>query len=97
MHVLGMGIVGIRLYARILTSDAAKPDELADNLVDEINCYMPRATPSEQQLLFQLACEIHEAFGDAFERVDDLSYRFQALDLVNGLLSKARELRQLGL
>ncbi|WP_018748602.1 hypothetical protein [Chitiniphilus shinanonensis] len=70
---------------------------MADNLVDEINCYMPRATPAEQQLLFQLACEVHEVFGESFERVDELSYRLQAVDLVNDLLSKARELPQLGL
>ncbi|UXY16366.1 hypothetical protein N8I74_04925 [Chitiniphilus purpureus] len=91
MHVLAMGRIGIRLYARILTGEASHPQDLADHVVDEINCYLPQALPSEQQMLFQLACEIHDIFTDAFERVDDLAVRHEAIELVNELLSQTRE------
>ncbi|WP_148714521.1 hypothetical protein [Chitinolyticbacter meiyuanensis] len=92
MHMLAMGPIGIRLYARILTAEASRPDELADHVVDEINCYLPRASSEEQVMLFQLACETHELLGDAFERVDDLAVRRQVIDLLSNVIQPVRAL-----
>lgn len=89
-QLLALGVIGVRLYDCILTSAARCPESLADQVVDEINNYLPRATLREKNLLFHLSCDIHESFSLSFGDIDSLEKRLSMLDLVNVLLSRAR-------
>lgn len=91
-QLLALGVIGVRLYDCILTTPATYPDELADHIVDEINNYLVRATPREKAVLFHLACDIHEALGKGFDRVEGLEKRKAVVRLVNILISHARAL-----
>ncbi|GHD69281.1 hypothetical protein [Jeongeupia chitinilytica] len=90
-QLLSLGMFGVRLLDRILTAPAVLPHELADDLVDEINYYLPCTHGREQKMLFQLACELHEALDEAFTRVDGLAARHSAIGLVDALLGQARD------
>ncbi|AOY01389.1 hypothetical protein [Jeongeupia sp. USM3] len=87
-RLLSLGMFGVRLLDRILTAPAVLPHELADDLVDEINYYLPCTYGREQRLLFQLACELHEALGEAFTRVDGMAARRRAVALIDALLAR---------
>ncbi|BCL77308.1 hypothetical protein JHS3_30440 [Jeongeupia sp. HS-3] len=90
-QLLSLGMFGVRLLERILTAPAVYPHELADELVDEINYYLPCTQGREQRVLFQLACELHEALDEAFTRVDDPASRQSTIGLVDALLSQSRD------
>ncbi|SMC18163.1 hypothetical protein SAMN02745857_00494 [Andreprevotia lacus DSM 23236] len=90
VQLLSLGAIGVRLMDRILTARATFPDELADHIVDEINCYLPRAGDREQALLFHLACDIYEALDENFERVDSRETRKTVLGIMNVLIERAR-------
>jgi hypothetical protein len=90
--LLGLGVIGIRLYARILTAPATYPEELADHIVDEINCYLSRATDSEKQILFHIACEIHDALAHAYPRVNSPEVRQDIISMMSILLCRAKAL-----
>ncbi|MDR3411453.1 MAG: hypothetical protein P4L87_11020 [Formivibrio sp.] len=89
-QLLALGVIGVRLYDCILTSSATYPEELADNIVNEINNYLDHATPREKVLLFHLACDIHEALSLGFHRIDGLEKRQSVLRMVCVLISRAR-------
>ncbi|KPC49149.1 hypothetical protein [Amantichitinum ursilacus] len=91
-QLLSLGVVGVRIYERILTSPALYPGELADQVVDEINSYLLRANEREKVLLFHLACEVHEALGDIYARVDDPETRQSITLLMDVLIRRARDL-----
>ncbi|MDR3430159.1 MULTISPECIES: hypothetical protein [Silvimonas] len=91
-QLLSLGLIGVRLYDRILTSSAIYPGELADHIVDEINMYLLRANEQEKVLLFHLACEVHESLDDIYARVDDLETRQSISLLMDVLIQRAREL-----
>ncbi|WP_432722205.1 hypothetical protein R0381_001814 [Jeongeupia wiesaeckerbachi] len=90
-QLLSLGVFGVRLLDRILTAPAIYPHELADDLVDEINYYLPCTHGREQRMLFQLACDLPEALDEAFSRVDGLAARQRAIGLVDALLNQARD------
>lgn len=88
--LLSLGVIGIRLYARILTAPATFPEELADHIVDEINCYLARASGREKLVLFHLACDIHEALARAHPRVDSPEVRQDVVSLMGILICHAK-------
>ncbi|XZG69975.1 hypothetical protein ACTSKR_15220 [Chitinibacteraceae bacterium HSL-7] len=90
MHMLAIGPIGVRLYARVLTAPAVCASELAEHLVDEINCYLPRATSDELALLYPLACELPDWLVQHYDLVADLSVRRAILDDLNRLLGQSR-------
>ncbi|KAF0813936.1 hypothetical protein IGB42_01615 [Andreprevotia sp. IGB-42] len=94
VQLLSLGVIGVRLMDRILTAKATFPDELADHIVDEINCYLPRAGEAEQALLFHLACDVYEALDDNFARVDSRETRKTVLGIMNVLIQRARGLER---
>ena len=90
--LLSLGVIGVRLYDRILTSPATYPDELADHVIDEINCYLSRASLREKALLFHLACEVHETFDRSLVRTVCLRDRKEAIRLLGLLIVRAKAL-----
>ncbi len=90
IQLLSMGVIGVRLLDCILTSSATHPDELADQIVNEINHYLVKAPLSEKPLLFHLACEVHEALSDRFGRIDSLQVRRDVANMMGLLIYRAR-------
>lgn len=91
-QLMSLGVIGIRLYARILTAPATHPDELADHIIDEINCYLMRASAKEKALLFYLACETHETLSRALRTAGTMRDRKEAILQLNLLIAHARAL-----
>ena len=90
VQLLSMGVIGVRLLDCILTSRVTYPDELADQIVHEINHYLASAPLNEKPLLFHLACEVHEALNDRFDRIDSLQARRDIADVMGFLVFQAR-------
>ncbi|WP_410498880.1 hypothetical protein [Chitinibacter sp. S2-10] len=90
IHLLSLGVVGVRLLDRILTAQATYPEELADQIIDEINQYLCRAPENEKALLFNLACEIHEALSNRFGRVDSPQARQDVSQMMGLLIYRAK-------
>ncbi|AMC35696.1 hypothetical protein [Janthinobacterium sp. B9-8] len=89
-QLLALGVIGVRLYERILTSQAQYSNELADHVVDEINYYLPMAPLKEKTLLFHLACEIHVALEECDEKINTIAGRHQAAVIVAGLIAQSK-------
>ncbi|WP_047393321.1 hypothetical protein [Chitinibacter sp. ZOR0017] len=90
IQLLSLGVIGVRLLDRILTSSATYPEELADQIVDEINVYLGRAREEEKSLLFNLSCEVHEALADRFGRVDSPQARQDVAQMMGLLIYRAK-------
>jgi hypothetical protein len=90
IQLLSLGVIGVRLLDRILTASATYPEELADQIVDEINLYLDRAPEAEKALLFNLACEVHDALADRFGRVDSTQARLDVARMMGLLVYRAR-------
>ncbi|MCB5196745.1 hypothetical protein [Deefgea salmonis] len=90
IQLLSLGVIGVRLLDCILNSRAIYPDELADQIVNEINHYLVSAPMREKPLLFHLACEVHEALSDRFGRVDSLQVKRDISNMMGLLIYRAR-------
>ncbi|QLG88234.1 hypothetical protein HQ393_17385 (plasmid) [Chitinibacter bivalviorum] len=90
IQLLSLGVIGVRLLDRILTSNATYPEELADQIVDEINLYLSRAPEAEKPMLFNLSCEVHEALSDRFGRVDSPQVRLDISQMMGLLVYRAK-------
>lgn len=94
-QLLALGVIGVRLYERILTSPAQYSYELADHIVDEINYYLPMAPLKEKTLLFHLACEIHAALEECDEKISSLDGRHQVAVIVSRLIAQSNRFSHL--
>ncbi len=90
IQLLSLGVIGVRLLDRILTAKAIYPEELADQIVDEINQYLSRAPESEKTMLFNLACEVHDALSDRYGRVDTPQVRLDISHMMGLLIYRAK-------
>jgi hypothetical protein len=90
IQLLSLGVIGVRLLDRILTARAIYPEELADQIVDEINQYLSRAPESEKTMLFNLACEVHDALSDRYGRVDTPQVRLDISHMMGLLIYRAK-------
>ncbi|WP_157669949.1 hypothetical protein ABHF33_13545 [Chitinibacter sp. FCG-7] len=90
IQLLSLGVIGVRLLDRILTAKAIYPEELADQIVDEINQYLSRAPEAEKAMLFNLACEVHEALADRYGRVDAPQTRLDISQIMGLLVYRAK-------
>ncbi|WP_373974890.1 hypothetical protein NT239_14850 [Chitinibacter sp. SCUT-21] len=89
-QLLSLGVIGVRLLDRILTAKALYPEELADQIVDDINLYLSRAPDAEKAMLFNLACEVHEALAGRYGRVDTPQTRLDISHLMGLLVYRAK-------
>ncbi|WP_028455580.1 hypothetical protein [Chitinilyticum litopenaei] len=96
LQLLAMGVIGVRLYDRILTAPARYPEELADQLVDEIHAYLPRASLEEKEILFLLVRDMHDVLARRFCEVSEPLARRQIAFLLGEMLQRARRLARHG-
>ncbi|WP_028452215.1 hypothetical protein [Chitinilyticum aquatile] len=96
LQLLAMGVVGIRLYDRILTAPARLPDELSDHIVAEIHDYLRVATLPEKEVLFLLARDVHDMLNRYFLTVDDPAVRRQIAGILGEMAARARRLSRHG-
>ncbi|MBE9610505.1 hypothetical protein [Chitinilyticum piscinae] len=92
LQLLGMGVIGIRLFDRILTAEARQPDELADQIVAEIHDYLPVASPLEKEILFLLVRDTHDILSRYFCSVESLAVRRQVASVIGEMAVRARRL-----
>jgi hypothetical protein len=94
-QLLALGVIGVRLYERILSSPAQYSNELADHIIDEINYYLPMAPLKEKTILFHLACDVHAALEVCNEDINSRSGRNQAAVIVSGLIAQSKKFSHL--
>ncbi|AZN36985.1 hypothetical protein [Iodobacter ciconiae] len=94
-QLFALGVIGVRLYERILTSPVQDSNELADHIVDEINYYLSTAPFKEETLLFHLACEVHAALEDNCSVINTTAGRHEAAVIVSGLIAQSKKFSHL--
>ncbi|MDW5415951.1 MULTISPECIES: hypothetical protein [unclassified Iodobacter] len=90
-QLLALGVIGVRLYERILISPVQYSDELADHIIDEINYYLPMAPLREKNVLFHLACEIHAALEECDKDINSIAGRHQVVVIVSRLIVQSKK------
>lgn len=96
LQLLAMGVIGIRLFDRVLTAPAHLPDELSDQIVAEIHDYLRVASPREKEVLFLLARDVHDMLNRYFLTVDELAVRRQIASVLGEMALRARRLSRHG-